>query len=96
MVGHEEGVETAALQRLRKTLEMREIEVGVRESTGVTPGSGVNGGRAHESAEPQATLRGHGISVPALIRMPPRRGNRFARGVIDKIRRMAKACSNGD
>ncbi len=31
MVGHEEGVEAAALQRLRETLEMSEIEIGVRD-----------------------------------------------------------------
>ena len=30
MVGHEEGVELAALKRLREALQMLEIEVGVR------------------------------------------------------------------
>ena len=30
MVGHEEGVELAALQRLGEALEMGEIEIGVR------------------------------------------------------------------
>ncbi len=30
MVGHEEGVEPAALERLRETLEMLEIEVRIR------------------------------------------------------------------
>ncbi len=30
MIGHEEGVELRRLQRLRETLQMREVEVGVR------------------------------------------------------------------
>jgi hypothetical protein len=34
MVGHEEGVESAALQRLRQTFEMLEIEIRIRQPPG--------------------------------------------------------------
>ena len=59
VVGHEEGVELAALQRLREALEMREVEVGVREGAGIAPGAGMDAGRAHEGAEPQLTFLRH-------------------------------------
>ena len=42
MVGHEERVESAALQRLGEALQMREIEIGVREGAGIAPGAGVD------------------------------------------------------
>ncbi len=29
MIGHEERVETAALERLRESLQMREVEIGI-------------------------------------------------------------------
>ncbi len=51
MIGHEEGVELGALQRLRETLDMREIEIGVRKGAGIAPGAGVDGRRPHERAE---------------------------------------------
>src|SRR5262249_25694201 len=65
MIGHEEGVEFAAFKRLREAFEMREIEIGIRESAGITPGAGVDGGRPHEGAEPQLTRCRH--------RQPPSR-----------------------
>ena len=55
MVGHEESVEFRPLQRLGETLDMREVEIGVRKGAGIAPGAGVNGGRPHEGAEVQLT-----------------------------------------
>ena len=55
MIGHEEGVEFGALQRLREALEMREIEIGVGKGAGISPGAGMDAHRAHESAETQLT-----------------------------------------
>ena len=43
MIGHEEGVELAALQRLGEALQMREIEIGVGKGAGIAPGAGVHG-----------------------------------------------------
>ena len=53
MVGHEEGVEPPALQRPGEALQMREIEVGVREGARIAPGAGMNADRPHERAKPQ-------------------------------------------
>ena len=53
MVGHEEGVELAALQRLREALQVREVEVGVGKGAGIAPGAGVDADRAHEGAKMQ-------------------------------------------
>ena len=41
----------AALQRLRETLEMAEVEIGVGKGAGIAPGAGVDRGRPHEGAE---------------------------------------------
>jgi len=40
VVGHEEGVELAALERLGKALKVREVKIGIRESAGIPPCSG--------------------------------------------------------
>ena len=53
MVGHEEGVEPPALQRLREALQVREVEIGVREGPRIAPGAGVDADGPHEGAEPQ-------------------------------------------
>jgi hypothetical protein len=50
MIGHEEGVEFAALERLREAFEMREVEIGIRESAGIAPGAGMDGGRRMKAA----------------------------------------------
>ncbi len=55
MIGHEEGVELAALQGLNETLQMREVEVRVRKRARITPGPGMNADRAHEGAELELT-----------------------------------------
>ena len=55
VVGHEEGIEFGALERLREALDMREIEIGVRKSAGIAPRAGVDGRRPHECAETQLT-----------------------------------------
>ena len=60
MIGHEEGVEPAALQRLREAPQMREIEIRVGKCARIAPSAGVNGGRAHESAESQLPVLFHG------------------------------------
>src|SRR5262245_36502184 len=59
MIRHEEGVEFAAFERLREAFEMREVEIGIRESAGIAPGAGVDGGRPHEGAEPKLTRCRH-------------------------------------
>ena len=53
MIGHEKRIEFAALEGLGEALEMAEIEVGVGESARIAPRAGMDGGRAHESAEMQ-------------------------------------------
>jgi hypothetical protein len=55
MIGHEEGVEFAAFERLREAFEVREVEIGIRESAGIAPSAGMDGGRPHEGSEPQLT-----------------------------------------
>jgi len=50
MVRHEESVEFAAFERLSKTRDVAEIEVGVRIGTGLTPPCGVDTDGAHERA----------------------------------------------
>jgi len=59
VIGHEEGVELAALQRLREAFDVREVEIRVREGTGIAPGTGVDGRRPHECAQPELTRRRH-------------------------------------
>jgi hypothetical protein len=65
MVGHEEGVELAALERLREALDVREVEVGVGKGAGIAPGAGVDRGRAHERAQPQLTRCRHEMTPVA-------------------------------
>src|SRR5215471_12096813 len=59
MIRHEEGVEFAAFERLREALDMREVEIGIRESAGIAPGAGMDGGRPHEGGEPELTRSRH-------------------------------------
>jgi hypothetical protein len=53
MVGHEERVEPSTLERLSEALQVLEVEVRVRISTGIAPPSGMDSHRAHEGAEVQ-------------------------------------------
>ncbi len=76
MVGHEEGVEPAALERLGEALEMREIEIGVRKGAGIAPGAGVDAGRPHERAEMQLAALGHEFSIGYVHRLRSARGQR--------------------
>jgi putative oxidoreductase len=62
MVGHEEGVEARALQRLREAPEVGEVEVGVGEGARVAPGTGVDADGAHEGAELELAVRRHGFT----------------------------------
>ena len=64
MIGHEEGIEAPALQRLGEALQMLEVEVGVGESAGIAPTAGVDADRAHEGAEPQLPGSAHGEVSP--------------------------------
>ena len=64
VVGHEERVELAALQRLREPREMLEIEVGVGIGAGIAPPRGVDPHRAHECPQPQ--------HFPLRHALPPR------------------------
>ena len=50
MVGHEERIEPATLQRLREADQMLEVEVGIGIGTRVAPPGGMDADRAHESA----------------------------------------------
>ena len=59
VVRHEKGIELAALQRLCEPLEVREIEIGIRESAGIPPCAGMNAGRPHEGGEPELAWSRH-------------------------------------
>ena len=59
MVGHEEGVEPAALQRLRERDKAFEVEISVRRAAGIAPPGGVNADRAHEGAQMQPAFLSH-------------------------------------
>ena len=74
VVGHEEGIKLAALKRLRETLKVREVKIGIRESAGIPPCSGMDTRRPHESCELQLTWSRHCQSLSHL----PMRSNRSA------------------
>jgi hypothetical protein len=59
ILSHEEGVELAAFQRLRKALEVREVKIGIRERAGISPCSGMDTRWPHESCEPELTWSRH-------------------------------------
>ena len=59
MVGHEKGVEPAALEGLRKADQMPEIEIGIGVSAGITPPGGMNTDRAHERPKMQVAWCHH-------------------------------------
>jgi hypothetical protein len=59
VVGHEEGVELPALERLGKALEVREVKIGIRERAGISPCSGMDTRWPHESCEPELTWSRH-------------------------------------
>src|SRR5213080_714000 len=72
VVGHEEGVELAALESLRKALEVREAKIGIRESVGISPCSGMDTCRPHEGCELELTWSRHREPLAHL----PMRSNR--------------------
>jgi hypothetical protein len=55
VIGHEERIELAALQRPDKALHVGEIEIRVRKCARIAPGPGVNARWPHERAEPELT-----------------------------------------
>ncbi len=61
VIGHEEGVEFRALQRLDEALQMREVEIGVRKGAGKAPRAAMDADRAHEGAEPELSLLHEGL-----------------------------------
>ena len=67
VVGHEEGIEPAVLELLRKTLEVCEIEIGIGVGAGIAPGAGMDARRPHECAEPQLPRCRHGED-PSCVR----------------------------
>ena len=60
VVGHEEAVELAVLELLRKALQMRKVEIGVRIGARIAPGAGMDAGRPHECGQPELTRTCHG------------------------------------
>jgi hypothetical protein len=62
MIGHEEGVELAGFELLRETLQMSEVEIGIRVGAGLAPGAGMDADRAHEGAEMKLAGSGHGAA----------------------------------
>ena len=60
MIGHEEGIEPPALQRLGEAHHVLKVEVGIGIGPGVTPRGGMNGSRAHEGAQAELAFLGHG------------------------------------
>ena len=69
MVGHEERVEPAALERLGETLEMLEVEIRVRIGARIAPPAGMDADRAHERAETQLPV-GHWDLVSSRWKSP--------------------------
>ena len=59
MIGHEEGIEPGFLEPLDQVLEPGEVEVGIGPGAWITPGTGVNADRPHESAELELANRTH-------------------------------------
>src|SRR5215472_15314967 len=53
MVSHEEGIGHAARQRLHHSLQVPQIEVGVRECSGIAPRPGMNADGPHECPKMQ-------------------------------------------
>ena len=74
MIGHEEGFEPSGFQLLRKSFDVREIEISIGEGTRISPGTGVNADRAHEGTEPESSsvsgIR-HDEFAPRLIEAEP-------------------------
>src|SRR6266566_898073 len=98
MIGHEEGVEFAAFERLREALEMREVEIGVRESAGIAPGAGMDGGRPHEGAEPELTRWRHRQPLRkgcSYIGASSFQGNRRVAGMAGESFLCASGCTGG-
>jgi len=67
VVRHEKRIEPAAFQSLDETLDMREVEVGIRIRAGIAPGCGMDRCRPHECAEAELTFGGHGPEHPSGI-----------------------------
>jgi hypothetical protein len=55
VIGHEERVEPAALQRLREALQVSKVEICIGEGARIAPRPGVDAGRPHEGAEFELT-----------------------------------------
>src|SRR5260370_20266045 len=88
MIGHEEGVEFAALERLREAFEMREVEIGIRESAGIAPGAGMDSRRPHEGGEPELTRSRHRQPLRercSYIGATSFQGNRWVAGIAGEI-----------
>ncbi len=64
MIGHEPGVEPAALQGLGEADQVREVEVGVGGGARIAPPGGMDADRAHESAKMQLPRCGHRCRSP--------------------------------
>jgi hypothetical protein len=58
-----EGVELAALERLREAPKMIGIEIRIRPRARITPGCGVDADRSHESTQAQFTRASHILSL---------------------------------
>ena len=63
MIGHEPRVEPGALQGLRKTYQMLEVEIGVGIGAGIAPPCGVDADRAHKRAQTQLSRCCHRCPV---------------------------------
>src|ERR1700751_3796322 len=98
MIRHEEGVEFAAFERLREAFEMREVEIGIRESAGIAPGAGMDGGRPHEGGEPELTRWRHRQPLRercSYIGASSFQGNRRLAGIAGESFLGASGCSGG-
>src|ERR1043166_3142014 len=91
MIGHEERVEPAPLQRLDAAFQMRKIEIHVRPGAGIAPGAGVDARRAHESAKAKLTFGTHVIARLNTWRVPAYAGTGSRRGR-SKGRSHRRAC----
>ncbi len=76
VIGHEEGVEPAALQGLGVLHQRLEIEVGIGRAAGIAPGGSVDADRAHEGAKAELFLAHGYYLAPRRAPCKPARARR--------------------
>src|SRR5260370_8435280 len=96
VVGHEEGGEFGAVEGVGEAFEMREVEIGIRESAGIAPGAGMDSRRPHEGGEPELTRSRHRQPLRercSYIGATSFQGNRWVAGIAGENFLWASSCS---